>query len=347
VKVGLFAFVATFAISLFISIIGSILFLTQVNEIVQGSIGTSDQITFSGILKTTSFIMNISVFNRLAHLKFGMLIFAVIPVLSFYFADRSDNKEEGISIKHIFIFIISSSIFAILLLVEAVLSKGELLGVSINFFSLSNFFSTFGLAFFLQIVIGLNYDSHGATGIKAARLLSRILFGMVALVAIVGMSYLLVKQSVPIQYIITAVILMAPNIAIYGFFMLMGTSVTLGESLVSTLDTFGMDITFNGMPLGVKLIALVLFLIAIIISLSVLKKDRYIKQLIEFALSFSVIAAFVAYCTTIELGTIAIFKDIYLGVSLLKAFLVPLIAIIVLGLMLKLIRDVVEVIKED
>ncbi|MDA3845305.1 MAG: hypothetical protein PF505_02015 [Vallitaleaceae bacterium] len=347
IKVGLFAFVALFILSLLFSLVVNIFFLASINEITQGSIGSSEHMTFSSVLKTTSFIMNISLFSRLAHLKFGMLIFAIIPFIAFFFADRNDNRQEGITIKHIFIYIISSALFAILVLAEALVSKGTLFGVNIDFFNLTNFISTFCIAFFLQIVIGLNYDSHGILGIKSARLLTRILFGIVGLVAIVGMVYFMNKESVPILYTIIAIILLAPNIAIYGFFMLMGTSVTLGESLVSTLNNYGMDITFNGLPIAIKLIALTIFAIAILIALFRLGRTHYLKELMSLAFSFSIVSLFVAFTTTIELGTIAFFKDISLGISLMKAFLVPLIAIIVIGLLLKLIRDVVEVLKES
>ena len=164
-RVGLFAFVASFIVSVVLSLILNILFLENVNEVLLGAIGTSDKVTLNGVIKMTSFIMNISVFNQVADLKFGFLVFAIVPMLSFYFADRQDNKSDGFSATHILVYFSGSVIYSVLVMAEAFLSKGELLGVVIDFFSFRNFAGTVVLAFFIQLAIGFNYDAHGMSGI--------------------------------------------------------------------------------------------------------------------------------------------------------------------------------------
>lgn len=345
-RVGLFAFVASFVISVVISIIFNILFLENVSQVIQGSIGSSGRLTLNGIIKMTSFIMNISVFNRVAELKFGILVFSLIPFLSFYFADRYDNKREGFSMNHIVSYAISAIIYAFLVVFEAFLSKGELIGTSIDFFTLENFFSTCLIGFFIQLVIGFNYDAHGMSGVRATRIMMRIMLGLTFLVSVIGMLYLMKGYDVPFAYALAALILLVPNIVVYGMFMMMGVSVSFSESLVRVMEEFGIDISFGGLPTAVQVFALLLFIGIIVFSLRKLNKDHYLKRLVSFAISFSLFAFFAAYCTTIKLGTIVFLKDVTIGVSLTVAVIMPSLAILSVGLLMKLIKDVIVVLRE-
>lgn len=345
-RVGLFAFVASFVISIVISIVFNIFLLENVSQLIQGSIGSDDQLTLNSIIKMTSFIMNISVFNRVAELKFGILVFSLIPFLSFYFADRYDNKREGFSMNHIISYAISAVIYAFLVVFEAFLSKGELIGTSIDFFTFGNFLSTFLIAFFIQGVIGFNYDAHGMSGIRATRVMMRIMLGITLVVAVVGSLYLMKGYDVPFSYAVVGLIILVPNIVIYGMFMMMGVSVSFSDSLVPWMEKYGVDVSFGGLPTIVQVGALLLFIGIIVFSLRWLNKDHYIKRLVSFALSFSLFAFFAAYCTTIKLGTIVFLKDVTIGVSLIVSVVMPFIAILSVGLLMKLIRDVIVVIKE-
>lgn len=346
-RVGMFAFVVSFVIALVISLVINVAFLTQVNEIVQGAIGTSDQLTLSGVMKTTSFIMNVSVFNRLDTLKFGILGFAFIPFLSFYFADRKDNKVDGLSLEHLFVYVSSGFVFASLSLLEALLSKGELVGVEINFFTVGNFFSTLVIAFLIQLVIGLNYNNHGLTGVTAARRLFWILIISGALASIIGMFILLGGYTLPFLLKCLIIIAVLPNLSVYAIFTFMGTSVTLGESIVDALALVEMDLSFNALPTWVKLIALLIFVLGIGYSLFSLNKEKYITHLVTFASSFSVVMFFAAYSTTINLGTVVVFKDVFIGIDLWKAFLIPFVTIMLIGILMKLVRMVINTIREE
>lgn len=345
-RVGMFAFVASFLIALVISLVINVAFLTQVNEIVQGAIGTSDKLTLSGVMKTTSFIMNVSVFNRLANLKFGMLGFAIIPFLSFYFADRKDNKAEGMTLEHLFVYISSGLIFSTLSMLEAFLSKGELVGVEINFFTLGNFISTLVIAFLIQLVIGLNYNNHGLTGITAAKRLFWVLIVSGALASVVGMLILLSDFTVPLPLKLLAILIVIPNLSVYAIFTFMGTSISIGESLTDALALVEMDLSFGALPMWVKLLALLIFVGGICYSLISLNREKYFAHLVTFATSFSMVMYFAAYSTTINLGTVVVFKDVFIGVGLLRAFLIPFMTIMALGTLLKLIRMVVKTIKD-
>lgn len=346
-KVGMFAFVVSFVIALVISAVINIAFLTQVNEIVQGAIGTSDKLTLSGVMKTTSFIMNVSVFNRLDSLKFGVLGFAIIPFLSFYIADMKDNKEEGLSLEHLFVYICAGLVFAFLSMFEAFLSKGELVGIEINFFGLGNFFSTLIIAFLIQLVIGLNYKNHGLTGVTASKRLFWILIIAGALASIVSGFVFLEEYSLPFILRVLIIGAVLPNLSVYTIFTFMGTNVTMGESVVDAIALIEKDFSYGGLPVWIKLTALLVFVVAITFSLFSLNKDKYISHLVTFASSFSVVMFFAAYSTTINLGTVVVFKDVFIGVQLWKAFLIPFVTILAIGFLLKLVRMVIKTIKEE
>jgi hypothetical protein len=129
--------------------------------------------------------------------------------------------------------------------------------------------------------------------------------------------------------------------------MMMGISIGLSDSLVRVLTEFNMDISFQGLPVSVKLIALVVFAIVVMLAANQLNKEHYFKRLAAFAFSFSLFSFFAAYCTTLKLGTIVFLEDVYIGVRLLSATLMPFVTIFALGLILKLVRDVIAVIKEE
>lgn len=345
-RVGLFAFVVSFLMSLIVGLVVNVLFLENVNEIVRGAIGTNNQITLSGVMKTTSFIMNISVFNRLEELRFGILLFAIIPFCSFYFADRRDNQEEGISVEHIGVYSLSALLYGLLSMIEALLSKGELIGIQINFFTIGNFISTFIIAFGIQLIIGLNYNSHGLTGLRSTKRLVWILLAIGAIISVVVMLFLLKGFDVPLVYKLFMIFALLPNLAVYSIFTFMGTSIGLGESLVRALHLVEVNASFGGLPPLIKLIAIGIFIIGIMIALIGLDQEKYVKHLAVFAISFSVVTFFAAYSTTINLGTVVFLKDVFIGVSPVKAFFVPLFTISIFGVLIKLIRDVFSVFKE-
>lgn len=346
-RVGMFAFVVSFLISFVISFFINILFLNNVNEIVQGAIGTNNELTLSGVIKTASFVMNISVFNHLESLRFGVLLFAVIPFCSFYFADRKDNKVEGITIEQIMVYSLAAILFSALSMLEALLSKGELIGIQINFFTFGNFLGTLIIAFGIQLIIGLNYNSHSFTGLRATKRTIWILLGAGALISVVGSLYLLRGFTVPVIYKLMFILVLLPNLAVYCLFNFMGISIGLGESLVSALKLVGVNASFGALPLWVKLIVIGIFAVSIIIALLGLEREKYLKHLTVFACSFGVFTFFVAYSTTINLGTVVVLKDVFIGISLLKAFIIPVVTILVFGTLIKLIRDVIGVFKEN
>ncbi len=97
-RIGLWAFILHFVLSGILALIVNVVAMGQLNQWINGSLSDGITFQFSRWIRTISFTMNISVFNgggviqNGGEFHIGVLIFAIIPIIAFWVADRRENK---------------------------------------------------------------------------------------------------------------------------------------------------------------------------------------------------------------------------------------------------------------
>ncbi len=343
-RIGLWAFVIDFGFGVLLSLIINGFFIGQINQWVNGSL--SEQITFSftRFIRVTSFIMNISVFNgggtiqNGSEFHIGALIFALIPIIAFWLADRRENKLKTFGFIEFVVYICSAVVFSLLLTGYSLITQGEILGLGYQFASLKNFVMTFIIVICIQFFISLNYNKEFSAGFKSARILLRILLGLGIVIGLVGTILLLGRYTENILLIIAAVIALLPNLAVYIMFTLMGISVEFGEQLTKLMEMAQIDISFTMLSLPLRITFIVLYFLLLLVLVLRIKKEHYLRELVWFALSFSFVSFILAYCTTINLGFVKNLLDVQFGINYSVAFGVPFASILLTGLLVMFAR---------
>lgn len=347
VRVGLIAFIISYGISFICSIIINFAMLERLNVLLKGALSDKVSIGFSSIVKVTSIIMNFSVFNSIENIRCGILLLAIIPFIAFFIADKKCNNKEGLDINNIVVYITSSVIFSILLSILSLATRGVILDIDINFFSLRNIFLTILVALLIQVVIGMNYNKNNITGIKAARIMTRIILGIGSVLGLILLITILSGQITGFFAKVLLILVLLPNVAIYVMFLLMGINLQISEPLLKLIDYASDDVmlTFGSLPLAVRIISIVSFFIIIGVSLFFLNKEKYLKELGIFAITFSGFTTLVAFCTTIDLGVVKV-VDVALGINMLQAFFIPFIMVGAIGFLVFLVRKAINIVKE-
>lgn len=347
VRAGLFAFVICFLFSLLFSILLNFTVMRYIKDAILGSISNTGATQFGVIIKVTAFIMSLSVFNNLAVIKIGVLFFAIIPFIAFYFAEKKDNRVQGFTPWNLLTYVVASLVFSLVLGSLSLMTKGELLGLQISFVSLKNIFMTIMVTLMIQLIIGVNYNKNAKSYIKATRMMLRMLFGLGAILALVGLIRLMSGIEVNLLAKLGAIIVLLPNFLVYKSFMLMGSNIQTSETVTGLMDkAASLQISFQALSVGMSILAIVCWIILVVVALLFIDHKKYWTEMGLFALIFSVISLFLAYCTSISLGTVVLVGEISIGISLLQAFLVPLISIIALGTMVWMIKKMISIVKD-
>lgn len=347
IRVGLFAFVICFGISLLLSVVFNFTFMKVLKDAMQGAIHNTGATEFGMIIKLTSVILGFSVFSSLAGIKIGVLFFVLIPLAAFYIAENRDSRKEGLTPGKLLTYLVASIIFSVILNILMMLTRGELLGVKISFVSLKNVFITLMVTLIIQLIIGLNYNKNARSYIIATRMLCRMLFSIGAVLALIGLIKLMISLPLSILGKVGAIIVMLPNFLVYKGFLLMGNNIKMSEDLLKWTDKItSLQISFQKLSLWLSLVAIIIWIILVVIALLYIKKDKYWSELGLFALTFSVIVAFLAFCTSTNLGKVILVGEISIGMSVLQAFLVPLISISALGVLVWMVRKMISVVKD-
>lgn len=349
IRVGLFAFVICFVFSLLLSLVFNFTTMRFLEDALLGAINDSGATAFGMIIKLTAVILSFSVFNSLAGIKIGVLFFAIVPFLAFYIAENRDNRKEGFTPWNLLTYGIASLIFSCVLNILMMLTKGELLGLNISFVSIKNIFITILVTLIIQLIIGLNYNKNARSYIKATRMLFKMVFGIGTILALIGLIKLMATLPIQLNILgkIAGILVLLPNFLVYKGFLLMGNSIETSGDLSEVLNKVAsLQISFQELSLGVSLVAITVWIIIVVIAIFFIDKSKYWSELGLFTLTFSVVAAFLAFCTSTNLGKVIFVGEIEIGMNLVTAFLVPLISIAALGAMVWMIRKMISVVKD-
>lgn len=346
IKTGLFAFIICYGVSLILSIILHFTAMGFVESAVLGAMGENNSTAIGTIIKLTSILMSLSLFNSHGAIKIGLIIFVGIPLAAFYIVGDKEKMKKGFNQWQLLTYFFSSLIFAIVLTLLQLLTKGEFLGIDISFLSFKNFIVTLFVTMLLQLIIGLNYNRRARSYIRATRVLFRLILGLGAIFALIDLIKLMLKLPIGVLGRIGGVIGLLPNMTVYKSFLFMGNDIETSESLAKWMEKAATVHSFDGLSLGMSLIAIIVWILLVLLSLLYINKNKYWIELGLFSFTFSVVSFFLAYSTSTTLGKVILVGDISIGINLIQAFLVPLLSILALGLMLWLIRKMIAIIKE-
>ena len=343
--VGLVAFVASYLIAFFMSVVINVTVMDTLGKIFQGSIGFVHTFSFVRVIRLTSILLNLSVFNSTEEFQLGLLIFGVLPTFAFWLGNRKHHCATGFLFSKWPIYLIASVFYSILLAILTFMGKGAFLGMEINFFSFGNFGSTLLVVFCLQVLIGLNYSS-SSTWIQATKWMFRLVYGLAIMIGIISLFKIIFSLSVNIFLKLGAVFGVLLNLASYISFTFMGMSIRISETLNTLVEYAKIDLSFSGLPIGLRIGLILIFFICTIITLLKLEKENYLFNLLRFAGFFSAITTFVAFCSTVYIRKVVIVKDIAFGIHLVPAFFYPFCMILIFGLLLWLFRRLLLILKE-
>ena len=346
---SLIAFLIAIGICIVLSLVINLTGYKDFNQIMSGNLGGDKGATLNSIIKVTAILFNFSLFNTVGTVKFGILILAIIPIISFYLANKQFDKRSKMRPAIIGIYIISSLIFAILQLLLSLITKGELVeGLVINFASFNNFFTTFILTFIIQVFIKLNYsNTERIAGIKAFKLTYRIMgiiggfLGIIAIVA--GVS----SKSNNVAIMIIALIAMLPNVMSYVFFYMIGLTMKFNDAFQEQLNIYiDLDLTFQN-RMYLRYIAVVLFIIILAYVIYRMDKKKFIKNAIIFSTTLGVFIGTLGYCTSINFIKIKYIGSIQFGVSsILLSVFIPILLVWFVVLLFYLVNRIKNIIKE-
>lgn len=345
IRIGLILFIVSYVVAFLLAIIINFTVMGSVQSAVLGAINSNNQIGFGGIIKLTSVILSLSAFNSINSLEIGISFFSLIPFAVIFIIGGKEKRD--INSLNMFIYLIASIMFSVLLTLLQGLTRGRLLDVSVNIFSIKNFFITIFIIFLIQIILALNNSKKSKSYILATRLLLRLALGLGGILAIIDIIILIIKLPLGLLSRLGAGLLLFPNITIYKFFMIMGNSLKISDSLNKLIVKAGvLGISSEGYSLLISIILIIAWIAIVMVSSLALKKERYFQELPLFALLFSIISAFLAFLTSINLGKIILVGEMNIGINIIPAFLVPFLSIMALGVVVWLVRKMLTIIKE-
>lgn len=346
-KIGLFAFVICYVISFVFALILNFTAMGFVKNTMVGAIGNSGSTGLGTITKISSILMSVSVFNSHGAIRIGIILFAMIPFAAFFLVCNKERMKGGFNIWNLLLYFTSSMVFAIVLTLLQLVTRGNLLDVDISFISIKNVITSIFVVFLIQLIIGLNYNKKAKSYIRATRVLFRLVLGLGAIFALIDLIKGVIHLPIFILGKIGVVLGLLPNVTVYKSFLFMGNNIETSESLAKWMDKAGsMKISFDGLNLPMSIAAIITWILLVLFSLLYVNKNKYWKEMGLFALLFSSISTFLAFCTATSLGKVILIGEITIGINILQAFFVPFISILALGLMLWLIRKMIYILKE-
>lgn len=347
IRVGLKAFIMTYATAFLISVVINLSVIEKIQDYLQGTLSGDVGFDFGVVIKVTSVIMNASVFNASGTIQLGLLVLGILPLFAFYLADRGDNKKEGMDLVGFMIYGVASAVFTLLLAAVSLLTKGELMGMAVNFVSLRNGLMTFVITFLIQVAIGMNYNMNRLPGVLATRWMVRGSFSLTALLSVIGLIALIIPYSRSSSLLLLAIFVLGPNVAAYLFFMLFGVSLNLNDALSKLLAFVNVDVSYGAIPVWGRALMMAMFLGLILIALTRIDKAHFVKGVLGFGCVFSLISLLVAYCTVIDLGVVRGIVDIRLSISPVMAWAYPFMAVLLMGGLYEASRRLMAVIKTN
>ena len=353
---AMLAFLISFVLCLAISLVINLHFYQELVAITVGGLGEEANAGAGTILRTAALILGLSTFQTSGKFQLGILILGIIPVISFLVAGRifrlkTSKKDTKVDLGiRMVVDGLAALIYALFILLSAVVGRGELFGLHVDFVSPRNFGFTVLFIVFLQFFLGGNpHDTFTVftSGLLRTRKLLRLILSFSALTGILFILYYFtpyVKGAVKIVVLILAVL---PNLAVYLSFLLMGITVDLGESF-QTLASYLPMLNWNAfvLPDSIRVSLIVAFIIMVLILLVRIPAKQYWQTLIVFVIGYSMSIWLLAMASRVNLGIRGAI-NIHFEISLWKAFFVPLLLIALDGILLALLRMLCREVKGD
>lgn len=344
-KIGLQSFLMSYGVALVISIIVNFAIMSKMSALIQGTLADDFKVSVLTILRTAGIILNMSVFNAAGALKVGVLIFAAIPFFAFYMSHRKDLHEEGLGLFKLTIYGCASVAFTILLVLLSLATKGSMFGSEVSFISIGNIGISLFVTFIIQLVLGLSFTNQVIPGLKATKRLLQMNLGLGLVVGVVALFFIASKVVANIFAMIFMVLLLLPNVATYIMFLIMGTSIQLSDPLEKMMSFANMNISFDVIPLGIRLAFVFLFIIMIVVALLSIDENQYVKNVLIFDGAFSIVSVLLAYVTGINLGNFKNVIVIQFGINMFQAFIIPFVLIAILGALVYAVRHMIHIVK--
>ncbi len=344
IQIGLTAFLICFGLAFIVGLILNYGFMDEINRFVNGSLSENPEPSFSSLLLVVASILNLSVFNSGGLLEnggsmhIGLLIFILLPMFAFWIADRSNNKSDHFGLDDMMEYLVSSSVFGVILFVFSLIAKGKLLGLTIHFGHVINFFMMILVLLCVQFFIAMNYNKNFNPGIGRTRFVVRWLLVIGFGLTVIGMTAVFIKLGVGFMIGFAAILLVAPTVTVYILFTFMGASIEFSDQLMTIFNTFGIDLSFAVLPLPIRLLLILVFFGLIFYSILKLDQEGFIKNTLYFAGSFSIISFILAYMTKMNLGFVKGWVDVEFKINEIFALAMPAGLVLLAGALVFLVR---------
>lgn len=348
------AFLISFILCLVVSLVINLYFYKELVTVTVGSLGEGANPDTTTILRTLGLILGLSTFQAIGKFQMGLLILALIPLLSFFVAGlmfRLDKigRESQLGLGILMVDGLAALVYAGLVSLTGLILKGLVFGINVDLLSLGNFGFVVVFALFIQVFLGMDRDNAPSVisaGLAYTRKLLRLILGFSGLIGILFVVYYLISYLKGIGKIIGLIILVLPNLAVYLSFLFMGISIDFTKSFGSLVDRLPFSLDILSIPLGIQIALIVTFIILVFIILLRIPTKRYWLNLLVFVVGFSLSTAILAMASRINSGIDGALK-LNIEISLWKAFLVPFVIISLDGALLGLLRVLCVEMKGD
>lgn len=348
VNKGLTAFLISFLVCLLLSLVINLRFYQALVMLTVGSLGEAGTAGGDTILRTAAALLGLSFFQTSGKFQMGVILLAIIPLFAFLaagllFRVKKQAKDSYVNLmSSLIIDGLAAAVYALFLFMTALLTKGVLFGLEINFASARNLLFSFLFSIFIQFILGINRHKRFTSftaGLLKTRNLLWLTMGFSTLTGILFILYYLTPYLKSFLRILAFALVFLPNLAIYLAFMLMGISPDLADSLGTLSSYLKLNADILNFPAGIKVLLIVAFILLVFLVLLKMPVKRYWQNLAAFAFGYSLSMLMLAVCSRVDLGYVRGALNIGFAVSPIKAFVVPFVIIGLDGVLLRLIRQ--------
>ncbi len=323
IKIGLRSFIILYSLSLLLSIVLNFTVVESVKDYLLGNMSGDVGFDFRLIVRIAVFIVNISLFHSAASMKFGFIIFIVLPFVAFSFS-IIDNRDEKLA-DNLFIYFMSSVVFSLCVGATSYFVKGDILGVNIDFVSIRNIAITLVLAFVMQLVITFNRHLESLAGVYLTKVFFKYSAIFMLTVSFVAYVLLTAKYLRNIFLILVSAVVIVPNIAVYLFFSLFGITLSFSDSINKLLATANINLDIMQMPIYVRVVFGLILLILVFAAFYKRKKYIPAKSFVGFTILTWLSGFILALVTYIDLSGFSSLIDIKIYVDVISVAILPLI----------------------
>ncbi len=307
VKIGLRSFIILYGLSLLISIVLNITVIEQLKDYMQGTMSGDVGFDFSLIVRIAVFIVNISFFHSAGLMKFGFIIFIILPFISFSISIL-DNKDEGLG-DNLIIYFVSSLIFTACIGLASFFVRGDILGVAIDFVSVRNILITFFIAFIIQMIITFSRHLDSLQGVYLCKNFIKYTAGFTLIVSFIFF-VLAVTKFIHNFFLVTLMaIVVVPNLAVYLFFAMIGIPLEFSEHINGLLAVAGVNLNITSLPIYFRIILIMVLLIMVLLAILSRKTHLTYKNIAGFTGLMAVFAFFLSVVTQIDLSAMTTLFD--------------------------------------